>query len=193
MRYIHKLAAQLLNKSYNIYNYKNCESDVQVYVTDVEGTRHINIPGTKSKRNWRTNFNITPYRHEGYKGDVQIHEGYYRAYLSVQGHILTVCKTNLKLQINGHSSGGAIAQIAAVDINYRFGKKIEVVTFGTPKIGNKAWKRSAERRIANTNYLNIFDPIPLFLPFNHRVGTNILNLNLYWNPHSIKNYGLSNN
>ena len=132
---------------------------------------------------------ITPFTSNGYRGQVRVHKGYYRAYLSVQAYLLNICRdTDLDIQINGHSSGGCISQIAGVDINYRLKKSVRVVTFGTPAIGNQAWKISANKRISNTGYLNLLDPVPYLLLCNKHLANQITINKLYFDPHSIKNY-----
>ena len=40
------------------------------------------------------------------------------------------------LLISGHSSGAALATFAALDIKEIFKNKIELTTFGMPRIGN---------------------------------------------------------
>jgi predicted lipase len=38
--------------------------------------------------------------------------------------------------VNGHSLGGALAILAAVDIKLHFGRVNSVYTFGQPRVGN---------------------------------------------------------
>ncbi|MDJ0595669.1 MAG: DUF2974 domain-containing protein [Pleurocapsa sp. MO_226.B13] len=125
---------------------------------------------------------------EGYRGKVKLHAGYYLGYLSVREEILKLAKTELKLVVAGHSSGGCLAQIAGVDINYHLNKKVETVTFGSPACGNKYWAESARKYITNTSYVNFLDFVPYLLFFNHHVTPLIPNLNIYNNPNYIVNY-----
>ena len=187
----HLIAAKLCRHSYYNLTHEDKGTDVQFYVSDLHGYRFIAFPGTFSLRDWLTNFKffqlISPYE-EDYKGRVKLHCGYYNGYISVQEKLLEAADKNLDLIITGHSAGGAIAQIAAVDVNYRLFKNVEAVTFGSPGCGNKAWKNSASKRIDNTSYANFLDPVPFIIPFYHHVSSLITNSRLYLNPHNIKNY-----
>uniref|UniRef100_A0A915MFR6 Fungal lipase-like domain-containing protein n=1 Tax=Meloidogyne javanica TaxID=6303 RepID=A0A915MFR6_MELJA len=52
--------------------------------------------------------------------------------------------------ITGHSIGGAIASIAAAKIasaNVIDAKQIKLVTFGQPRVGNKAWAAAMENAV----------------------------------------------
>lgn len=168
------------------------DRDVEIYSQDVYGVRYIIFPGTYSWQDWQTNLlwqpSVTPYSATGYKGKVKLHRGFYWGYLSIRDYFLNLCDTKLPIIIGGHSSGGAFAQIAGVDLNFRTDKKAKVFTFGTPAIGNRAWRVSAKERIDNNSYINLFDPIPWILPWNYHVNQPILNYNVYLNPHYIENY-----
>ena len=197
----HCLAAKLCHLSYGKVEHKsfkwsadlsNKELDVEAFSFDHQGYRYITIRGTKGIKDWWRNFKtrllITPYLEKGYTGSVKLHTGFYLGYLAIQPRVLELAKTAKKLIITGHSQGGAIAAIAGVDISFQLQKKVEVVTFGAPPIGNGAWQKSANNRILATCYSNKFDLVPLLLPKNNHIGKQI-NLNkLNFNPHHTKNY-----
>ncbi len=85
---------------------------------------------------------------------VKMHRGFINAYLSVRDEIHAHVQKSKTAQyrITGHSLGGAIAALCAVDLQYNFGQKIaiDVYTFGAPRVGNDAFSDSYNRRIPNT-------------------------------------------
>ena len=85
---------------------------------------------------------------------VKMHTGFIKAYLSVRDQIHTHVQESKTTQyrITGHSLGGAIAALCAVDLQYNFGQKIaiEVYTFGAPRVGNDAFCESYNQRVPDT-------------------------------------------
>ncbi|KAL7076531.1 hypothetical protein ACQ4LE_004821 [Meloidogyne hapla] len=63
------------------------------------------------------------------------------------------------LWITGHSIGGAIASIAAAKIasaNVIDARQVKLVTFGQPRVGNKAWAAAMENALMNVILLTIY-------------------------------------
>lgn len=85
---------------------------------------------------------------------VKMHQGFINAYLSVRDEIHEHAQQSETTQyrITGHSLGGAIATLCAVDLQYNFGQNIsiEVYTFGSPRVGNDAFADSYNRRVPDT-------------------------------------------
>ena len=51
----------------------------------------------------------------------------------------------------GHSLGGALATLAAYDLQAEFAfRKLQVYTFGSPRTGNHAFAHDYERRVPHT-------------------------------------------
>ena len=120
--------------------------------------------GTSKGKDWNTNFKtwqtgrsitntgklIYPSAYGKPNDSVKMHRGFVSAYLSVRDKIHHyVNNSNATCyRIVGHSLGGALAQLCALDLQYNFvshtglqaDKNIEVeaYTFGAPKVGNKA-------------------------------------------------------
>ena len=85
---------------------------------------------------------------------VKMHKGFINAYLSVREEIHEHVQNSstTKYCITGHSLGGALAKLCAVDLQYNFGDKVAVdaYTFGAPRVGNGAFAKSYNERIPNT-------------------------------------------
>ncbi|MEA5462957.1 lipase family protein [Leptothoe sp. PORK10 BA2] len=85
---------------------------------------------------------------------VKIHTGFTRAYLAARSDIHTTVQNSTMTRwiLTGHSLGGALAKLCAVDLQFNFSPKIsvETYTFGAPRVGNKAFVASYNRRVPNT-------------------------------------------
>jgi triacylglycerol lipase len=85
---------------------------------------------------------------------VRMHSGFVQAYLSVRSKIHEYLRSSAVKTciITGHSLGGALATVCSVDVQYNFGKQMAVkaCTFGSPKVGNKAFVESYQRRVPDT-------------------------------------------
>ncbi|MFM6107948.1 MAG: lipase family protein [Sphaerospermopsis kisseleviana] len=97
---------------------------------------------------------IYPYKKGNNPGPL-MHSGFSNAYLSVRDQIHQYIKDNqtANIIVTGHSLGGALATLCGVDIQYNFHPQLsslEVYTFGSPKVGNKKFCQSYNRRVPNT-------------------------------------------
>ena len=77
--------------------------------------------------------------------DCTVHKGFYKAYLSVDDTVYDIVKyltdtyTDATLEITGHSLGGAMAILCALDLYENHGTSIVadyVYTFGMPRVGD---------------------------------------------------------
>ena len=114
---------------------------------------------------------VFPYA-ESNNRKVKVHYGFIQAYKSVREAVLQAAKETPHRQIicTGHSLGGALATLAALDIQYNVpGKELACYTYGSPKVGNKHFVNSYNRRVPKTYRLvNRFDIIPNMPPFGYR-------------------------
>jgi predicted lipase len=117
-------------------------------------------------------------RHE----DKQVHIGFIDAYLEIRCKILLLYSKELspKVLITGHSLGGAIATLCALDLQYNLKEgsmkdkkspeKLQCITFGSPRVGNKAFVKSYNRRVPNTcRVVNGNDPATQFPKYNFQL------------------------
>ncbi|MGB7084240.1 MAG: lipase family protein [Phormidesmis sp.] len=85
---------------------------------------------------------------------VKMHSGFISAYLSVRDeiHRQIAQSSATRYIVTGHSLGGALATLCAVDLQYNFGDRIsiEAYTFGSPRVGNAAFAESYNQRVPDT-------------------------------------------
>jgi predicted lipase len=78
-----------------------------------------------------------------------------------------ITKDILELKIFGHSQGAALAVLCAVDLEYHFpDKDYEVILFGSPRIGNHAFRTSYNKRLFKTLRIENGNDIVTKIPFS---------------------------
>ncbi|NEP01714.1 MAG: lipase family protein [Symploca sp. SIO2E9] len=107
---------------------------------------------------------LYPYKQQSTSGSL-MHSGFVRAYFSVRDEIRKYISNHelSKITVTGHSLGGALATLCAVDIQYNFSYKasIEIYTFGAPRVGNNGFRKAFNRRVPNSyRFVNGMDIVP---------------------------------
>jgi len=104
--------------------------------------------------------------------DNQVHRGFDESYMSVRDEIrheverVFTFEGDRPLRIIGHSLGGALGTLAALDFrtNMTFAKTISVRTFGSPCVGNKAFVENFNEQLPDSKRYTIYmDPVPMLL------------------------------
>lgn len=168
-------------------------TDTQGAILSKDGEIIIVFRGTSASSDWETNLDtaperdnfdakviqdvilakkdreqINPYPTTSSSGAV-MHRGFSKAYASVRQEIHTYINTHdiLSFTATGHSLGGALATLCAIDIQYNYAEKIpqiEAYTYGSPKVGNDGFRNSYHRRVPNSyrfvNGLDIVADLP---------------------------------
>ena len=142
-------------------------------------TLNICFRGTKNLNDIFNNINIIPQFF--LKKDIKVHKGFLFKYLSIRDIIINKTKEiilNNKIEniyISGHSSGGAIANIASLDLYYLYPNiKINTITFGSPKLANKEFINEYNKcilnsvRIVNKNDIIQYLPFPILYQHIHK-------------------------
>ncbi|WP_017301844.1 lipase family protein [Nodosilinea nodulosa] len=119
---------------------------------------YIVFRGSDKSVDWINNFEFRQqiYPYGDGNTDVQFHRGFMMAYFAVRKQLLEAMDkfVGQHVVVTGHSLGGALATIAALDIQYNLGQKrdlsFEVYTFGSPRVGNSAMVKSYNGRIPNS-------------------------------------------
>lgn len=67
--------------------------------------------------------------------------------------------------VTGHSLGGALATLCALDLQFNFfsaePERIVLYSFGSPRVGNSAFRQSFNRRVSNSyRVVNGMDIVP---------------------------------
>lgn len=134
----------------------NTDTQCAILADLVENALYIVFRGSEKKRtDWMTNFNfaqeqVYPYEGES-KSHARMHRGFVSAYFSVRESIHAYIKTHTtpRIIVTGHSLGGALATLCAVDLQYNFPKQIhiEIYTFGAPRVGNAGFQESFNERV----------------------------------------------
>jgi hypothetical protein len=170
-----------------------CRSDYS-YVSYCKRTKEIFLAfrGTANVAGWVSNAggklpdwlsNLPDvFASKSFLGDsILVHSGFLDGYAHMRPEILkmldearTSCGAECTLLVTGHSRGGALAQIAAVDLAKNFQRKfpvIDSITFGQPRVGGIEWANLAESLTCGkggalrslVRYFNAKDPVP-FVP-----------------------------
>ncbi len=148
----------------------NKETDTQLFLTkkyvsvtrkgsDTKGAQSlvISFRGSKQAKDWVTDFSAwhTTVPYGNYNSKIKVHAGFIKCYKSVRLQILRYLsehKTSIdRIYITGHSLGGALALLCAIDIQYNYSSiPLTVYTSGAPAVGNKAFARSYNKRVPDT-------------------------------------------
>lgn len=147
---------ELLDKYPNAIYLEDIKTDTQGFMIPLLDTLLISFRGTQQDKDWITDFNgfheVVPYGN--YHSDVRVHRGFIGAYRSVRDVIHAYINKNpdiKNIRIAGHSLGAALATLCAVDMQYNFpDKDISCYPSGGPKVGNKAFVRSYNKRVPDT-------------------------------------------
>jgi triacylglycerol lipase len=135
-------------------------TDTQVAVLDQLNSDRLYIVfrGSDKSIDWMNNFQFRQqiYPYSDGNTEVKFHRGFMEAYFAVRQPLLEAMDKFQGQQaiVTGHSLGGALATIAALDIQYNLGQKrglrFAVHTFGAPRAGNRAMVDSYNGRIPDS-------------------------------------------
>jgi hypothetical protein len=160
------------------------------------------IRGTQTPREWLHNFTAVPSPFTLVPGFGLVHLGFERMHRSVRASIqagLSGIAPDVRVTVIGHSLGGAMALLAAVDLKRNMSRsEVDVCTVGGPRTGKIDFRRSFNREIpACFRLTNQFDIVPhvpsLVTGWNH-TGEEIEVDGNVENAHSLEAYlqGLRN-
>jgi len=138
-------------------------------------------------------FNLDIYPKSYISPIIKVHRGFLSKYLSLKDIILCEIKNIMnngtihKITCNGHSSGGAIASIAIIDLYNELNmiKRndiiFESITFGSPRVGNnefiKLYNKCVNKSLRVVNWNDIIQYVPPSIPFLYKHIHNPLKLN----------------
>lgn len=162
---------------------------VEGYFARYNDDLFIVFRGSDGTPDWIDNFKFwkrdTPYRESGTKKRIKIHSGFLGQYMLIRNIVHAKVEKHLqeypssKIYVSGHSLGGALAQVCAIDVQYNFfpfileaTDRLECITFGSTRVGNWAFKKSFNKRVLNARrYVNGDDVVckipPSIMFFKH--------------------------
>jgi len=123
--------------------------------------------GTDNIAGWIADFNIVKVRYASVP-HAQVHKGFYDAYLLDTQRVKQLlssaqkeCGACNEVVVAGHSLGGAIATISALDLVSQTNKTFSLYTFGSPRVGNSAFASYVKSKIPEIYRMtNDRDPVP---------------------------------
>ncbi|BBN20210.1 hypothetical protein MPTK1_8g17360 [Marchantia polymorpha subsp. ruderalis] len=158
---------------------------LQAYVGVAEDLKAIVIAfrGTQetSYQNWAEDlyFRQLDLNYPGIE-DAMVHSGFYSAYHNttlrdsvVRGVLSILARRNdLGIIVTGHSMGGAMATLCALDLAANFGMiDMKVITFGQPRIGNSVFAAGYYALVPNTvRMTHAHDIVPHLPPYYTLLG-----------------------
>jgi Lipase (class 3) len=102
-------------------------------------------------------------KYPGYSAG-EVHSGFYEAYSFLQEGLMAVMISmidtypNSSILVTGHSLGGAIALLAALDIKTYFEippENFTLYTFGQPRVGDKVFSDFVWSQLSSSNYYRV--------------------------------------
>ena len=137
--------------------------ETECFIFTREGETAFVFRGTSSWKDLATDLKIR--KKNTMRGGV--HSGFSEYVDKVHERLEPFYSGDEKVSIVGHSLGGAAAQIYAFRLA-REGRRIDkVVTFGGPRVGDRAWAKNYNHWLSYANtrrYRRVLDPVP-HMPF----------------------------
>jgi hypothetical protein len=113
-------------------------------------------------------FKLKPLRYQ--LDDCKVHNGFLRSYSSIKSRVIKILENEQfdNIIITGHSLGGALSFICALDVKCQEKFKntlIRCYTFATPRIGNKIFVQMCDNSFRSLSIRHINDAVP-YIPQN---------------------------
>ncbi len=166
-----------VSKGYSLTHYSNIP-DIQISyflaTNDTTKSQIISVRGTSNVENAMVDvaLQLKMDKHAG----VYLHSGFSQAAQAIYAEIKPQLKSDYKINVTGHSLGGAAALILAMHLDVDKFTPGKVVTFGQPKVTNIA----GANKFQHLNVMRLVTPkdlVPLVPPFD---PVDINNLDIYW-------------
>jgi predicted lipase len=158
--------------------------------------------GTQTPREWLANFTAVPNTFTEAPEFGLVHLGFERMSRSVRlsiQQLLGGVPVDARITVLGHSLGGAMATLTAVDLQRNFGRtRIDVCTVGAPRVGKFVFRRKFNEAIPGcfriTNQFDIVPHVPSLVTGWNHAGEEIEVDGDVDSPHSLNAYlhGLRN-
>jgi predicted lipase len=175
----HETAMEMIHFTEQIYTE---EKTADIIINSFKQYICVVFRGSREAVDWRRNAQFCQHK---IKGNIAIHIGFCKQlftnnlFVNVYSQLWHCLELNptYKLFITGHSSGGAIATLFGYLISKELTeRKIQIVSFASPRIGNLAFKRDFKQRtnLKHWRITNQHDFVPRIPYFGfHHVGEKI--------------------
>ena len=127
--------------------------------------------GSKEGKDWLINaqFALEPLCWLNGQDIAEVHRGFLKQFESVDVEVVRQVRVlrkqfpGMPIFITGHSLGGALATLCALEFKRQGLAPASVITFGAPRVGNKAFAEIYNRSLKDLtlNFVNEGDPVPL--------------------------------
>lgn len=148
---------------------ENSQTDTQCWCFANESVLVIAFRGTEIHltKDVLTDIDLVPVDIE--IGKARVHRGFWKAWSSVKvavEEVVDIFGKNRDVWVAGHSLGGALATLCAFEISQK--KRVRLVTFGSPRVGNGEFALEFCTRISENNVVRVTtrgDAVPC-VPFS---------------------------
>lgn len=128
----------------------NKEGGMQYYLYRKDEILWVVFRGTDSLADALTD--ICFFKKSIQRDGIKIHSGFLNSYMKERDFIFNHIDDDVKkINITGHSYGGALALICSLDVKTSFPDKVvETIVFGCPRVGNYAFRKVYNKYQRNT-------------------------------------------
>jgi pimeloyl-ACP methyl ester carboxylesterase len=148
------------------------QTDTQALVLEAADYIVVAFRGTSNLRDFVTDarFFRSLLLEEANGDRCEVHTGFLAAYESIiadlTAHLRQIVVADRKVFVTGHSLGGALAILAALELKRQGFNIAQVYTFGQPRVGNKAFAAMYNYALKDSTFalVNEGDPVPLLPP-----------------------------
>ena len=200
------------NDNYNIIKLFDING-VQVGIILNHSDKRINLVfrGSDELSDWLHNFFIFKKNiNNNIKvNNIKVHSGFYKLlfnnnlYTDILNEIIKLTNqyTDYKLNVTGHSLGGALATLFSFFLSYSITSKIYIYSFASPRVGNRIWANifNNKENLIHYRFVNqkdIVTAIPYFyyshcgnyININKNSSVDVINKQDYKDINSIRNY-----
>lgn len=172
----------------NAYTFVDKKTDTEGFCNIIDKELIVYFRGTEVHeiKDWLTDirFKQMVYPYNNVSSKIKVHKGFIDAYKTIREFIHNFISMNKgsfdNIVVIGHSLGGALATLCSIDLQYNFSsqyKNLACYTYGAPKVGNKEFVISYNKRIPDSNRIYLLNDIvpklPPFPIFSHVKGYHI--------------------
>lgn len=168
------------------------------YIIQSSSSIYLVFRGTQNPLDWSANLDARKTRYIYVPNSGSVHHGFLSLYGSLRNNLLRKLSgldSKKNLYITGHSLGGAIATLCALDVavNSKF-KQPAVITFAAPRVGDITFADKFNAVITKSErVINAQDHVPSVPPpelgFTHVKGGIVIDV--YAGPNPVANHSIS--